>query len=132
MINTFAKEWPNDIKGSTDDFIAEMTMWHRHCLNMSKDKRPRTFIETLKNCNSALYPSIHTFLQIGATLPVSVAISERSFSCLRRLKTYLRNKTGEERLNGLMLSNLYRDVEVTCEEVIDIMAKKTRRIDLVL
>ncbi|CAI6356965.1 unnamed protein product [Macrosiphum euphorbiae] len=131
-VNTFAKEWPIDIKGSTDDFIAEMTMWHRHCLNMSKDKRPRTFIETLNYCNSALYPSIHTFLQIGATLPVSVATSERSFSCLRRLKTYLRNKTGEERLNGLMLLNLYRDVEVTCEEVIDIMAKKPRRIDLVL
>ncbi|CAI6356632.1 unnamed protein product [Macrosiphum euphorbiae] len=131
-VNTFAKEWPIDIKGSTDDFIDEMTMWHRHCLNMSKDKRPRTFIETLNYCNSALYPSIHTFLQIGATLPVSVATSERSFSCLRRLKTYLRNKTGEERLNGLMLLNLYRDVEVTCEEVIDIMAKKPRRIDLVL
>lgn len=28
-VNTFAKEWPNDIKGSTDDFIAEMTMWRR-------------------------------------------------------------------------------------------------------
>ncbi|KAF0748531.1 zinc finger MYM-type protein 1-like [Aphis craccivora] len=67
---------------------------------------------------------------IGATLPVSIATSERSFSYLRRLKTYLRNKTGEERLNGLMLLNLYRDVEVTCEEVIDIMAKKQRRIDL--
>jgi len=99
---------------------------------MSKDKLPRTFIETLNYCNSTLYPSIHTFLQIGATLPVSVATGERSFSCLRRLKTYLRNKTGDERLNGLMLLNLYRDVEVTCEEVIDIMAKKPRRIDIVL
>ncbi|KAF0710222.1 zinc finger MYM-type protein 1-like, partial [Aphis craccivora] len=90
-VNAFAKEWLNNIKGSTDDFIAEMTI---HCLNISKDKRPKTFIETLNNCNSVLYPSIHTFLQIGATLPVSVATSERSFSCLRRLKTYLRNKTG--------------------------------------
>jgi len=99
---------------------------------MSKDKRSRTFIETLNNCNSALHPLIHTLLQIGATLPVSVATSERSFSCLRRLKTYLRNKTGEERLNGLMLLNLYRDVEVTCEEFTDIMTKKPRCIDLVL
>jgi len=122
-VYTFAKEWPKNIKGFTDDFIAEMTMWHRHCLNMSKDKRPKTFIESLSNCNSALYLSIHTLLQIGATLPVSVATSEQCSSCLRRLKTYLRNKTGEERLNGLMLLNLYRDVEVTCEEVIDIMAK---------
>lgn len=28
-VNTFAKEWPNDIKGSTDDFISEMTIWRR-------------------------------------------------------------------------------------------------------
>ncbi|KAL4122809.1 hypothetical protein QTP88_015081 [Uroleucon formosanum] len=76
-VNTFAKEWPNDIKGSTDDFIAEMTMWHRHCLNMSKDKRPKTFIETQQ-----------------------------------LLKIYLCNKTGEERLKRLMLSNLYRDVSL--------------------
>jgi len=131
-VNIFEKEWPNDIKGTTDDFIAEMTMWHRRCLNISKDKRPKTFIETLNNCDSTLYPSIHRFLQIGATLPVSVATSERSFSCLRRLKTYLRNKTGEERLNRLMLLNLYRDVEVTCEEIIDIMAKVPRRIDFIL
>jgi len=99
---------------------------------MSKDKRPKTFIDTLNNCDSTLYQSIHRFLQIGATLPVSVASSERSFSCLRKLKTYLRNKTGEDRLNGLMLLNLYRDVEVTCEEVIDVMAKVPRRIDIIL
>lgn len=99
---------------------------------MSKDKRPKTFIDALNYCDSILYQSIHRFLQIGATLPVSVASSERSFSCLRRLKTYLRNKTGEERLNGLMLLNLYRDMEVTYGEVIDIMAKVPRRMDIVL
>lgn len=50
------------------------------------------------------------------------------------MKTYPRNKTGEERLNGLMLLNLYRDVEVIYEKVIDIMAKVPRRtrIDIVL
>jgi len=99
---------------------------------MSKDKRPKTFIDALNTCDSTLYQSIHRFLQIGATLPVSVTTSERSFSCLRRLKTYLRNKTGEERLNGLMLLNLYRDVEVTYDEIINIMAKVPRRLDLIL
>ncbi|VVC37788.1 Hypothetical protein CINCED_3A003536 [Cinara cedri] len=95
-VNTFAKEWPNDIKGSTDDFIAEMTMWRRHCLNMLKDKWLKIFIDTLNNCDSVLYQSIHRFLQISTTLPVSMATNERSFSCLRKLKTYLSNKTGEE------------------------------------
>jgi len=49
----------------------------------------------------------HQFLRVGATFPVSVATSERSFSSFRRLKTYLRNKTGEERLNVLTLLNVH-------------------------
>lgn len=92
----------------------------------------KTFIDTLNICDSTLYPTIHRCLKIGATLPVSVASGERSFSCLRRLKTYLRNKTGEERLNGMALLNVYRDVEVTCEEIIDEMAKVPRRLDFIL
>ena len=57
---------------------------------------------------------------------------ERSFSTLRRLKTYLRNRTGEERLNGLALLNIHRDVEVTSDRILDILARKTRRIDITL
>lgn len=71
-------------------------------------------------------------MQIGATLPVTVASSERSFSTLRRIKTYLRNKTGEQRLNGLALLNIHRDIEVTNEEILNIMAKKPRRLDITL
>jgi len=66
------------------------------------------------------------------TIAINHYILFITFSCFRRLKTYLRNKTGEERLNGLMLLNLYRDMEGTWEEVIDIMAKVPRRLDIVL
>jgi len=76
--------------------------------------------------------SVYRFLRIGATLPVSVATSERSFSSFRRLKTYLRNKTGEERLNGLTLLNVHRDIEVNCEDIHNIMTKTSRKLDLVL
>lgn len=104
----------------------------RYYLNTPKEKRSGTFIGALNDCEKTLYPLIHRFLQIGATLPVSVAPSERSFSSLRRLKTYLRNKTGEDRLNGLALLNVHRDVEVTCDEVLNEMAKMPRRMDMVL
>lgn len=99
---------------------------------MPKDKRSGTFIAALNDCDKTLYPSIHRFLQIGATLPVSVASSERSFSSLRRLKTYLRNKTGEDRLNGLALLNVHQDIKVTCDEVLNVMANVPRRMDIVL
>ncbi|XP_063765900.1 zinc finger MYM-type protein 1-like [Eleginops maclovinus] len=38
---------------------------------------------------------------ISMTLPVTSASCERSFSCLRRLKTYLRNKSGDARTSNL-------------------------------
>ena len=38
---------------------------------------------------------------ISMTLPVTSAACERSFSCLRRLKTYLRNKSGDARTSNL-------------------------------
>ena len=36
-------------------------------------------------------------------MPATNAVSERSFSALKRVKTYLRSTTGEGRLNHLML-----------------------------
>lgn len=105
---------------------------HEHCLSMPNDKLPNNFINTLNVCDSSLYKTVHCFMQIGAPLPVSVASSKRSFSCLRRLKTYLRGRTSEERLNGLMLLNIYRSIEVDYEDVINIMAKVPKRIDFIL
>jgi hypothetical protein len=43
---------------------------------------------------------------------------------LRRLKTYLRNTTGENRLNGLAVMNIHRDIVVTTDEIIDTSFKK--------
>jgi len=46
---------------------------------------------------------------------------------VKRLKTYLRNKTGEEILNGLTLLNVHRDIiEVNCEDILNIVAKTSR------
>ena len=46
---------------------------------------------------------VHVFLQLFLTIPVTTATSERTFSALRRLKTYLRTTMGQERLNHLLL-----------------------------
>ncbi|KAL4097282.1 hypothetical protein QTP88_022082 [Uroleucon formosanum] len=49
------------------------------------------------------YPNIWCLISILATLPVSTSSAERSFSTLRRLKTYLRNSCSEDCLTGLAL-----------------------------
>ena len=41
-------------------------------------------------------------------MPATNAASERSFSTMKRVKTYLRSSMGQERLNHLMLINIYK------------------------
>jgi hypothetical protein len=38
------------------------------------------------------------------------AVSERSFSALKRLKTYLRSTTGDNQLNHLMMIHIHQDM----------------------
>ena len=41
--------------------------------------------------------------------PATNAVSERSFSALKRLKTYLRSTTGDNRLNHLMMIHVHQE-----------------------
>ncbi|CAI6376013.1 unnamed protein product [Macrosiphum euphorbiae] len=107
--------------------IGEFTIWHHQV----KNKNPKNATEAFINCNEEIFPTVHQLLKILITLPVTTASSERSFSSLRRLKTYLRNTTGENRLNGLAVMNIHRDLVVTTDEIIDTLALKNRRIKLI-
>ena len=40
-------------------------------------------------------------LQIALTIPVTTASCERSFSTLKRIKSYLRSRIGQDRLSSL-------------------------------
>jgi hypothetical protein len=60
--------------------------------------RPSTSIDALISCDKTFYPYLYQALKILAILAVLTASAERSFSTLRRLKTYLRNLTSENRL----------------------------------
>jgi hypothetical protein len=61
-------------------------------------------------------------------LSVTTVSSERS---LRRFKTYMRNTAGENRLSGLAVMNIHRDLIVTTDEIMDTLALKIRRIKLI-
>jgi len=54
-------------------------------------------------CHADIYPNVYILLTILGTLPVSTATSERSFTTMRRLKTYPRSSIGNERMTGLAL-----------------------------
>jgi len=106
--------------------VGELRLWYSRVRNAV----PKNAREALAACNKTTFPVIHSLLHILVTLPVTTASSERSFSTMRRLKTYLRNTTTEERLNGLALLQIHRDIRITVEDVLNELAKKSRRLDI--
>ena len=63
-------------------------------------------IESSKTMLSEVYRLIQIFL----TIPVTTSTAERTFSSLKRLKTFLRSTMTQPRLNALMLMYVHRDL----------------------
>ena len=53
-----------------------------------------------------LFSEVEQLVRIMLTCPVSSCAAERSFSALRRLKNWLRNTMGQERLNAITLCHV--------------------------
>jgi hypothetical protein len=56
------------------------------------------------------YPNVTVAYRILLTVHVSVASVERSFSKLKLLKNYLRSTMSQERLNGLAMCSIEKDI----------------------
>ena len=70
---------------------------------------------------------------MALTLPISSATCERSFSALRKIKSWLRVSMGQERLTDLSILYIEKDLTklINVNKVIDSFAEKDRRINLV-
>ena len=75
------------------------------------------------------YPNISVAYQILLTVPVTVASAERSFSKLKLLKNYLRSTMSQERLNGLAMCTIEKDIldTIDLDTVIDDFASRNVR-----
>ena len=58
---------------------------------------------------------LHAALRLAATFPMITCSCDCSISVLRRLKTYVRNTMSQERMNGLALLNVHREISVSAE-----------------
>ena len=65
-----------------------------------------------------LFPAVETLVRLLLTIPCSSAEAERSFSGLRRLKTYLRNSMTQARLNHLAILHVHQEMT----DAIDVVA----------
>ena len=70
------------------------------------------------------------FVKIQCHKNYGSATAERSFSVLRRLKTYVRLIMNNDRLSSLALMHIYRDFSVDLDKVMEkCVSAKTRRTD---
>ena len=74
---------------------------------------------SIRKGRESLFPSIEIMLRLFGTLPVTTASAERSFSSLKRLKTYLRSTNGEERLNAQALLACNPEMLLDTNEIIN-------------
>ena len=86
---------------------AEIKRWKARWATLTTAKP-----SNLNVTNEELYPSIRTVLLILYTMPASTATTERSFSALRRLKTYLRTTMLQDRLTSLAVLHVHRGIDI--------------------
>lgn len=109
----------------------EYLRWQTYWLGQP-EKASKRVVEVLQESSKLqIFPGISILLQIFATIPVTTATNERSFSSLKLIKNYLRSTIGETRLNGLASLYLHRDLNLDHDAVISEFAKKHRRLDFV-
>ena len=61
------------------------------------------YLRNISSAQRALLSEICVIAKLILVMPATNAISERSFSALRRVKTYLRSTMKQTRLNHLMI-----------------------------
>ncbi len=82
---------------------------------------PDTAIDSFNDCNESFYPNIKALLQMFST--------ERSFSVLKLIKNYLHSTISENRLNGLALMYIYKNVSIDVETVITEFSRLKHRVN---
>lgn len=112
---------------SANTIKEEFELYRSRWINQQFDSRPKNVIDAYVQCNGIFFPNIKTLLQIYASLPVTTATSERSFSTLKLVKSYLRNTMSEDRLNGLAALYIHSSIPIDIESIIDRFSRRKKR-----
>ena len=122
-------EFYKDDLPSFQDLDMELDLWVEYWVTFEGDI-PEDIVSTLK-AELAGFVNISILLRILGTLPVTSCGCERSFSAMRRLKTYTRSTMVSDRLNGLALMHVHQDIVPDIQKVIDLFALDNRRLSFV-
>ena len=112
----------------------ELNLWYEY--KKRKSLRFSSFKDLIENFSKFnlknIFPELFILIKIYLSIPISSATGERSFSALRRIKTWLRNTCGQERLSDLALLHIESEEldSINIDQAVDMFAKLSdRRMD---
>ena len=107
----------------------ELDIWMQYWSSRPSDKLPKKLSDTLEATvqMDTTFPAIYQLLKVLATIPITTCQCERCISRLMIIKTYMRSTMTEERLNGLALLSIHRDIDLNMDDIINRFARKNER-----
>lgn len=112
--------------------FAELERWKKEstALLARPNYADKWLCDMLHDCDPTVYPNVHYLFIYLATLPVTTASAERSFSALKRIKTYCRSTMAENRLNGLAAAFIHKKIDLEPDDILSkFILKHPRRLD---
>jgi hypothetical protein len=108
---------------------AEMSVALNLLKNDLGDKLVASNMQTVlsKLSPSPAFPNLLKCIQVAMTIPVTSASCERSFSAMKLIKTYLRNKTGDDRLSDMTVLFTHKNRSLNREKLINTFAERLDR-----
>ena len=101
--------------------------WQQEFHDNGESGLPSTPTSALRHATTIIFPNIKVLLSNLLTLPVTTCSAERSFSALKRIKTTARLTMGTERLTGLALLHIHRDISIEFSDILDEFARRHPR-----
>jgi hAT family C-terminal dimerisation region len=91
------------------DFALQLAMFRRRYVIISVSSAA----DSLRNMSTdmrSMFSEVEKFVRLLMVCPCSSATAERSFSALRRLKTWLRSSMSQSRLNNVAVCHCHQDL----------------------
>lgn len=93
---------------SIENFKEESISWYEMWHNKTRDTSELTYSELLLQAKT-FFPAVAKAIEVALALPVTTCTVERSFSTMRRVKTWLRSTMTNDRLDGLCMMSVHRE-----------------------
>lgn len=117
--NQSIEEVCNTYKVESNDLSNEIKILNRLFINHECNSIIKKINYIKSNDIQTGFPSYTNILKIFLTIPTNTASNERSFSALRRLKTYLRVTMNQERLSSLAVLYIQKEYPIDYDYIID-------------